>query len=51
MAKNKTTETQESVADFLKTIKDEKKCKDCAAIINLITKHTTLQPKMWEQPL
>ena len=24
MAKNKTTETQESVADFLKTIKDEK---------------------------
>ena len=47
MAKNKTTETQESVADFLKTIKDEKKSKDCAAIIKLITKHTGLKPKMW----
>ena len=47
MAKNKTTETQGSVADFLKTIKDEKKSKDCSAIIKLITKHTGLKPKMW----
>ncbi len=47
MAKNKTTENQNSVAEYLNTIKDEKKRKDCAAIIDLITKHTALEPKMW----
>lgn len=47
MAKNKTIETQNSVADFFKTIKDEKKRNDCLTIIDLITKHTGLAPKMW----
>ena len=47
MAKNKTTETKNSVAAFLKTIKDENKRKDCATIIEIITKHTGLDPKMW----
>ena len=47
MAKNKTIETQNSVADFLTTITDEKKRKDCSAIINIIAKHTGLEPKMW----
>ena len=47
MAKNKTTQTQHRVADFLKKIKDEKKRKDCSAIIELITDHTGLEPKMW----
>jgi len=47
MAKNKTIETQNSVADFLTTITDEKKRKDCSAIIDLITEHTELEPKMW----
>jgi hypothetical protein len=48
MAKaNKTTETKASVAGFLKTIKDEKRRKDCSAIIELITKHSGLEPKMW----
>ena len=47
MAKNKTTETQNSVASFLKTIKDEQKRKDCSTIIDLLTKHTGLEPKMW----
>ena len=47
MAKNKTIETRASVAGFLKTITDEKKRKDCSAIIDLITKHTGLEPKMW----
>ncbi|MDP4262314.1 MAG: DUF1801 domain-containing protein [Bacteroidota bacterium] len=47
MAKNKTTETQNSVARFLKTIKDEKRRKDCSAIIDLVTEHTGLEPKMW----
>lgn len=47
MAKNKTTETQASVPAFLKTIKDDKKRKDVSAIIELVTKHTGLEPKMW----
>ena len=47
MAKNKTTETKNSVAGFLTTIKDEKKRKDCSAIIDLITEHTALRPKIW----
>lgn len=48
MAKaNKTTETKESVTEFLKTIKDEQKKKDCLSIINLISKHTKMKPKMW----
>ena len=37
MAKNKTIETKDSVADFLKTITDEKRRKDCSAIIDLIS--------------
>ena len=47
MAKNKTIETQNSVAAFLTTITDGKKRKDCSAIIDLITEHTGLEPKMW----
>jgi len=47
MAKNKTIETQESVSGFLKTITDAKKRADVSVIIELITKHTGLQPKMW----
>lgn len=48
MAKqNKTIETKASVAGFLKTIKDEKRRKDCSAIIDLVSKHTGLKPKMW----
>jgi len=47
MAKNKTTETKNSVADFIKKISDEKKRKDFSTIIQLITKHTGLEPKMW----
>ena len=48
MAKaNKTIETKASVAGFLKTIKDEKRRKDCSAIIALITKHTGFEPRMW----
>jgi hypothetical protein len=38
MAKNKTTETQVSVTDFLVSIKDEKRRKDFSAIIDLITR-------------
>jgi hypothetical protein len=45
--KNKTTETNASVASFLKTIKNEQKRKDCSAIIDLISKHSGFEPKMW----
>lgn len=47
MAKNKTLETENSVAQFLSTITNEKKRNDCLTIINLITNHTQLEPKMW----
>jgi Domain of unknown function (DU1801) len=47
MAKNKTTETKDSVAGFIKAIKDEKRRKDFSAISDLIAKQTGLEPKMW----
>jgi nucleoid DNA-binding protein len=47
MAKNITIETQASVAEFLTAITDDKKRKDFSAIIELITKQTGLEPKMW----
>jgi nucleoid DNA-binding protein len=47
MAKNKTVETEASVAAYLKTISNEKKRKDFSAIIDLITEQTGLEPKMW----
>jgi hypothetical protein len=47
MAKNKTVETKDSVAGYLKTIPDEKRRRDFSAIIDLIREHTGLEPKMW----
>jgi Domain of unknown function (DU1801) len=47
MAKNKTIETNASVSGFLKTIKDKQRRQDCSTIIDLITEHTGLAPKMW----
>ncbi len=47
MAKNKTIETKDSVADFLKKITDAKRRTDFTTIIELITKNTGLEPKMW----
>lgn len=47
MAKNKTVETEASVSGFLATIKDAQKRKDCTAIIELVTRQTKLEPKMW----
>ena len=46
-AKNKTTATTSSVTAFIKAIKDEQKRKDFAALIELVTKHTKLEPIMW----
>jgi hypothetical protein len=47
MAKNKTTETKNSVENYLKAISDDNKRKDCTKIIDLITTITGLEPKMW----
>ena len=44
---NKTVETKNSVAAYVKKIANEQKRKDVAAIIDLIAKHTKLEPKMW----
>lgn len=47
MAKNKTTETPASVADYLQAIADEKRRKDCVDITGLFSKQTALEPRMW----
>lgn len=48
MAKaNQTVETKASVAAFFKTIKDEKRRKDCVALAKLITDSTGFEAKMW----
>jgi hypothetical protein len=47
MAKNKTVETNNSVAAYLKAIPDEKRRKDCSALVELFTRQTGLEPKMW----
>lgn len=47
MAKNKTTETKNSVTDYLNAIPDENRRRDCSDIIDLINKQTGFEPKMW----
>jgi len=47
MATNKTVETKESVSAYVKNIKDPKRRADFSTIIDLITKQTKLEPKMW----
>ena len=47
MAKNKTTETENSVKDYLDNISDEKRRQDCSEIIEIFKNQTGLQPKMW----
>ncbi|WP_435354901.1 DUF1801 domain-containing protein [Emticicia sp. SJ17W-69] len=47
MAKNKTTETQNSVSEYLAAINDEKRRNDCAEIIEIMNQQTGLEAKMW----
>jgi hypothetical protein len=47
MANLKTKQTEESVTAFLNKVEDEKKRKDCFAIIEMMQKATGLPPKMW----
>lgn len=44
---NKTEETKASVAGWLRKIKDTKRRKGCAAVIDLFKAETGLEPKMW----
>jgi len=47
MAKNKTTETEGSVADFINAVADEKKRADSFKIIDIFESETGFEPKMW----
>jgi hypothetical protein len=47
MPKNKTVETENSVADFLTTISDAKRREDCSKLINLLNELSGFEPKMW----
>ncbi|MCS7072875.1 MAG: DUF1801 domain-containing protein [Bacteroidia bacterium] len=47
MAKNKTTETQQSAVDFIESINDETKRNDCLELIRIIKELINLEPKLW----
>ncbi|MEO6719965.1 MAG: DUF1801 domain-containing protein [Ferruginibacter sp.] len=47
MAKNKTTENDNSVTEYLKAIPDEKRRLDVSKLVELFSKQTALPPKMW----
>jgi hypothetical protein len=46
-AQNKTTETENSVDDFLTSIADETKREDSARLVKIFEKVTGEKPKMW----
>lgn len=47
MAKNKTTETENSVTGYVSNISDEKRRKDFSQLVEIFRKETGLEPKMW----
>lgn len=47
MAKNKTTETESSVVDFINTTDDETKRNDAFELVKIMQKATGFEPKMW----
>ncbi len=47
MSKNKTTETEASVSEYIAAIADEKRRNDFSALVDLFEKQTKLPPKMW----
>lgn len=47
MAKNKTTETEKSVVDFINVIDDEVKRKDAFEIVKIMQEITGFESKMW----
>jgi len=47
MAKNKTTETQNSVTDFINAVENEVKRNDAFKLLKIIEEITGFEPKMW----
>lgn len=47
MAEIKTKQTAASVKDFLNTVQDEQKRKDCFVILEMMEKASGEEPKMW----
>ncbi|WP_276381709.1 DUF1801 domain-containing protein [Flavobacterium sp. H4147] len=47
MAKNKTTETENSVTDFINAVADETKRNDAFELLKIIQKTTGFESKMW----
>ncbi|MEN0011507.1 DUF1801 domain-containing protein [Flavobacterium nitrogenifigens] len=47
MAKNKTTETQNSVTDFINAVENEVKRNDAFELLKIIEEITGFEPKMW----
>ena len=47
MAELKTKPTTASVSDFLDTIDDDERRKDCLAVVKIMQKATGAKPKMW----
>src|SRR6476661_8210155 len=45
--KNKTVETSASVKEFINTVENEQKRKDCFSIIEIMQAATGFEPKMW----
>lgn len=47
MAKNKTTETESSVIDFINTVEDENKRNDAFELVKIMSETTGFEAKMW----
>ncbi|WP_294961966.1 DUF1801 domain-containing protein [uncultured Flavobacterium sp.] len=47
MAKNKTTETQNSVTDFINAVESEGKRNDAFELLKIMQEITGFEPKMW----
>src|SRR5262249_14871104 len=47
LAKLKTTQNENSVRDFLNSVQDEDRRKDCFTIVRLMKAATRAEPKMW----
>lgn len=47
MAELKTQPTKSSVTDFINTVSDEQRRKDCSAVIKIMKEVTGAKPEMW----
>jgi hypothetical protein len=47
MAKNKTTQNEINVTDFIKEVPDENKRNDSLKLVEIMKKQTGFEPKMW----